>query len=148
MWAHLQYRGDLELGENQSVERYSRTTHREESQNGNTTDSSASVWSHTGQDLAHVEDSSQATSFRKGFDHNVVHCLRESIYQRADQLLFVTTYVVNNDPLWRVFAIIIVQSAHACYRSIDHNHLTKKCIHEHSSNPSSSSSSWSSICVA
>ena len=102
----------------------SRTTYREESHIGCTTDSSE--WSRTAQDLAHVEDSSQSTSFRKRFDHDVMDCLRENIYQITDKLLFVMTYVVDNDPLWRVPLIIVVHGAYPYYRSIDRSHLTKK----------------------
>ena len=69
-------------------------------------------------DLAYVEDSSQATSSRKGLDHYVMDCLRDSIYQRVDQLLFVTTHVIDYDPPWRIPSIIIVHGAHAFVKSI------------------------------
>ena len=123
MGARLQHRGDLELGENQSVERYSRQRTKKSSRIAALEICQRDL---TTQDSAHVEDSSQTTSFRKGFDHYVVHLLRDNIYQRADQLLFATTYVVNNDPLWRILSVIIVHGAHACYRTIDQSHLTKK----------------------
>ena len=69
-------------------------------------------------DLAYVEDSSQATSFRKGLDHYVMDCLRENIYQRVDQLLFITTHVIDYDPPWRIPSIIIVHGAYAFVKPI------------------------------
>ena len=115
-------------------------------QNDSTTN--LSVGPRTTQDLAHVEDSRQATPSRKLFDHYAVHCLRDNIDQRADQLLFAITYVVDNNPSWRILSAIIVHGAQACYRSMHQSHLTKKHNYEHSSNPSSSSTSGSQICVA
>src|SRR6266702_584007 len=104
--------------------------------------------SRTAKDLAHVKDGSQATPSRKGFDHYIVHFLRNDIDQRVDKLLFAATYVVDDDPSWTIPIALIVQGAHACYRSMHQSHLTKKQHNEHSSNPSNSSPFKSLICVA
>jgi hypothetical protein len=97
------------------------------------------VCSRTAQDLAHVENSRQATPFRKGFDHYVVYRLRDNLGQLVDQLLSAATYVVDDDPSrWILFAIV-VHGAQACYRSMNQSHLMKKQDHKHSSKPSGSS---------
>ena len=76
--------------------------------------------------MAHVEDSCQTTPSRKAFNHYLVHFLRDNIDQRADQLLFTVTYVVDNEPSWRVLSAIVVHSAQACYNAMHQSHLTKK----------------------
>lgn len=106
------------------------------------------MWLRTAYGLTHVEDSSQATFSRKGFDQDVVHCLRNNVDERADWLLFSATYGVNNDASWRMFCVIIVNRAYAFYRIMYQRHLTKKQNNEHSSKPSISSASMSMIIVA
>jgi hypothetical protein len=69
------------------------------------------------QDLAHVEESRQATPYRKGFNHDVVHSLRDTIDQLG-QLLFAAAYVVGDDPSWWILSAIEVHGAQACYRSM------------------------------